>query len=339
MTMSAPPGVAPSLTVAMSVYNGAEFLDEAIASILKQTFQDFEFLIVDDGSTDGSGDIIARHAQQDRRIRPIHQENRGLVASLNRLVEEARAPLIARMDCDDIALPQRFAQQMRFMRDTPQCGLVGTQVIEIDQHGRLSNLNIVKPLDHEGIIDALGIAVPLCHPSVMMRTALVRSLNGYRPLFRHCEDLDLWLRMGEAAQVRNLPDTLMFYRKTIGQVSSRHSVEQHYGAIFARLAQQERLAGRPDPSDRLAVLPAIDDLDQVFGRAGISADVREQLALRLVYSRAAVSGRNFSILADHVRSGGRRDGLWRAVGRMARMGLPARSAQLAALLLTTRNLH
>lgn len=339
MTIKTSRGVLPSITVAMSVYNGAEYLAESIKSILNQTFVDFEFLIVNDGSADSSAEIIEHFAERDLRIRAIHQPNNGLVASLNRMVDEARAPLIARMDCDDISLSHRFSRQIQFMRENAQCGLVGTQVIEIDQQSRLSNLNINKPLDHSSIFADLGIAVPICHPSVMMRTSIVRHLQGYRQAYQHCEDLDLWFRMGEISEIRNLPDTLLFYRKTINQVSARHSVDQHYGAIFALLASRERVEGRPDPSGRLTRLPSLEELDKVFHRSGITEGVREQLALRLVYSRAALRGRSFDILADHVRSGGRRDGLWRAVGRMLLMGLPARSAQLAGLLLTARTLH
>ena len=102
----------PALSVAMSVYNGEAFLNEAIQSILDQSFGNFEFLIVDDGSTDRTPSIIEAHAQRDSRIRPIIRENRGLVASLNQLLAEARTPIVARMDADDICLPDRFERQM-----------------------------------------------------------------------------------------------------------------------------------------------------------------------------------------------------------------------------------
>ena len=104
--------ILPRLSVAMSVYNNAAYLPHAIESILAQTFADFEFMIVDDGSTDESGAIIDRFASVDSRIRPIHQDNAGLIVSLNRMINRAQAPLIARMDGDDIALPERFARQV-----------------------------------------------------------------------------------------------------------------------------------------------------------------------------------------------------------------------------------
>ena len=105
----------PAISVAMSVYNGERFLAEAIGSVLAQTFTDFEFLILDDGSRDGTRAIIADYASRDARIRPILRENRGLVVSLNQLLAEARAPLVARMDADDVCLPERFARQIAFL--------------------------------------------------------------------------------------------------------------------------------------------------------------------------------------------------------------------------------
>ena len=105
----------PRISVVMSVYNNAPYLAHAIESILTQTLTDFEFLIVNDGSTDGSGDIIDRLAAEDARIKPMHQANAGLIVSLNRMIKEARAPLIARMDGDDVALPERFERQVAFL--------------------------------------------------------------------------------------------------------------------------------------------------------------------------------------------------------------------------------
>ena len=119
----------------MSVYNGEQFLDLAIESVLAQTFSDFEFLILDDGSTDRSRAIVERHAAVDSRIRLISRENRGLIASLNQLLEEAKAPLIARMDADDICLPHRFERQHAFLQAHADYGVVGSAAEDIDEHG------------------------------------------------------------------------------------------------------------------------------------------------------------------------------------------------------------
>jgi glycosyltransferase involved in cell wall biosynthesis len=122
----------PAISVAMSVYNGERFLAEAIESVLGQTFADLEFLIVDDGSTDGSRAMIEAYAAKDARIRPILRENRGLIASLNQMLDEARAPLVARMDADDVCLPERLAQQVAFLDAHPDYGVLGCWTVDID---------------------------------------------------------------------------------------------------------------------------------------------------------------------------------------------------------------
>jgi glycosyltransferase involved in cell wall biosynthesis len=119
----------------MSVYNAEQFLASAINSILTQSFSDFELLILDDGSNDGSRAIIEDYAARDSRIRPIFRANKGLIVSLNQLLAEARAPIIARMDADDISLPERFARQYAFLQENPDYGVVGCWTDEMDEHG------------------------------------------------------------------------------------------------------------------------------------------------------------------------------------------------------------
>ena len=169
----------PAITVAMSVYNNADFLGLAIESILGQTFGDFEFLIVNDGSKDGSGGIIDSYAARDSRIRPIHQENRGLVASLNRIIAEARAPLIARMDGDDISMPKRFERQVAFLNANPDYGVAGCWALGIDKTGEDCHAGGGdQPTDQAGFLKALYGGPLLCHPSVMMRTDVARAAGG-----------------------------------------------------------------------------------------------------------------------------------------------------------------
>jgi hypothetical protein len=306
----------PRITVAMSVHNDAATVGAAIRSILAQTFGDFEFLIVNDGSTDGSDAIIDACAAVDPRIRAIHQPNRGLIASLNRLVAEARGDLIARMDGDDISLPERFAAQVAFLDAHPDHGVLGTNTNEIDEADRVTLCTDLHPLDHVAVAAALRHRSPVAHSSVMMRTAVVRAAGGYRAAYRHCEDYDLWLRLSEQTRIANLPERLLLYRRSSGQVSVRHVVEQQSGAAIARLAHRERLAGRPDPTDGLEQLPPIAELDALFGRRGVAQEVRSNLAQTLVYSREALRGGGVDLLIAHVAAGGARTGLWRTVGRL-----------------------
>ncbi|MGO4170243.1 glycosyltransferase [Novosphingobium sp. YAF33] len=324
----------PAISVAMSVYNGERFLPLAIESVLGQSFADFELLILDDGSTDGSAAIIRRYAEADSRVRPVIRENRGLIASLNQLLGMAQAPLVARMDADDICRPERFARQVAFLTDHPDYGVVGSWSEDIGEHGEaLVRSGADHPLVHEEMLAAIEQGEQLiCHPAVMYRRDVVLSVGGYHAAFRHCEDLDLWLRLSSVTRMGNIPERLLRYRRYPDQVSARHSTEQQIGAVIARLAWEERRDGRPDPTEHLSRLPAIDELDALFGRSGVSQAARERVALSLRWSPAAMRDDGFEILLDHVREGGRRDGLWRTVARLLRFGEPLRAARLAAAL-------
>lgn len=335
--LAAVPGPMPTISVAMSVYNGERFLEEAIASVRAQTFPDFEFLILDDGSQDGSVDIALRHAAEDPRIRVIARENRGLIASLNQLLVEARAPLVARMDADDVCHPERFAKQLAFLDAHPDYGVVGCRTRDIDENGERYRVSGKEhPDSHEGFLEAIENGWPLlCHPAVLFRRELVLGVGGYHAAFRHCEDLDLWLRLASVTRLASLPERLINYRHYPDQVSSRHATEQQIGAAVAHLAYQERKAGRPDPTETLEALPPIDELDTLFGREGIGRAVRARVAPGLLYSRAGLGGSGFDLIRRHIRDGGRRDGMWRAVGRLVRFGEPTRAALLALTLATS----
>lgn len=321
----------PAVTVAMSVYNAAPYLGLAIESILAQTFGNFEFLIVNDGSDDGSAQIIDSFAARDSRIRPIHQENRGLVASLNRMIAEARAPLIARMDGDDISRPERFASQLAFLDANPDYGVVGTLTVNIDESGNETWLNADQPTDWAGFRAALKDKPLLCHPSAMIRTEVVRAAGGYRAAFRHCEDYDLWLRLSERTKLCSLPDRLLLYRYSDGQVSAKHIYAQALGAAVAWLAHLEREAGRRDPIEGLDSLPPVEDLDSLFGRPGIARAVREIVAPRLIYSPVALKGDGYDLVLDHARDGAR-EGMWKTAARLIRFGEPLRAVRLATAL-------
>lgn len=317
----------------MSVYDAERFLDEAIRSIRDQSHTDFEFLILNDGSVDGSRAIIDRHAAHDSRIVAIHRRNRGLVVSLNELLDRARAPIVARMDADDIAHPNRFARQLAFLADHTDYGVIGSWTTDIDEHGRPYPLiGADHPVTHSEFLDSVDGGPLVCHPSATFRVAAVRAVGGYHGAFRHCEDYDLWLRLAGITRLGSLPERLLQYRHTPEQVSSRHTVEQQTGAAIAYLAFRERQAGRPDPTATLTQLPPIAELDALFGRSGVAEQVRARVAPNLLYSSTALSSDGYSLLLDHVREGGRTRGLWRTVARLAKLGHPARAARLAATL-------
>nr|WP_295373540.1 glycosyltransferase [uncultured Sphingosinicella sp.] len=323
----------PAISVAMSVYNNAAFLDQAVESILSQSFSDFEFLIVDDGSSDGSSTMLDRHAARDPRIRIIRQENRGLIASLNRLIREARAPLIARMDGDDISLPERFERQVAFLEANPDHGVVGTWSRDIVEDGSpWHGVFPDPPTSHESLLDVAEKQTLLCHTSVMMRRDPVLEVGGYRAAFRHCEDYDLWLRLSERTHICSIPERLVLYRHSAGQISERHITEQIYGSAIAYAAHRERLAGRPDPTAGLERLPPVDQLESLFARKELGEAVRQRVARGILYSPSGLRGPGFELLLDHVRFGGTKEGLWRTVARLVKFGEPSRALRLAAAL-------
>jgi hypothetical protein len=329
---------APAISVAMSVYNCERFLAPAIESILAQSYGDFEFLILNDGSTDQSAAIIDAFAAQDSRIRPIHRTNKGLIVSLNQLLAESRAPLIARMDGDDISKPERFAQQIAFMKAHPDHGVLGTWTEDMDEDGAPYHMTgSDHPVTNEEFQRVVGDRSPLCHPSVMMRRELALEAGGYHAAFRHCEDYDLWLRLASRTKICSIPERLLRYRHSPGQVSTKHVVEQQYGVAVSRLAWQARQAGRPDPTEHLDQLPPFEGLDALFGQAGQSEQARGMVAEALLYSPVALKGNGFGIIVDHVhdsaKTRSRITGLPRTVLRLMRLGEPARAASLAAALM------
>ncbi len=216
----------PTVSVLLPVHNAARYLPEAVESILGQSFTDFEFLIIDDGSTDASRAILERYAARDRRISLRSRPNTGLTVALSELLGLARGELVARMDADDVALPERLTRQVEYLRAHPDVVCIGTAVHLIDGAGWL--LGDGHPgMDHEEIQrQALAGDCPLNHPSVMMRRAAVEAVGGYRAEFEPAEDLDLWLRLGEVGLLVNLPEVLMKYRQHRESFSEQHQRRQ-----------------------------------------------------------------------------------------------------------------
>ena len=220
-------------SVLLPVYNAGEPLREAIESILSQDEPDFEFLIIEDGSTDGSAAMIRSFAQTDARIRAIfHQRNAGLAATLNEGLHEARCDFVARMDQDDVALPNRLSTQIRFLRTRPQVAVAGSFVYHMGRTPQLDRL-VRLPVEHEGIAGTLPRNNCLYHPSVMLRRDLILSLGGYRADFHNAEDYDLWLRTSRAYQLANIPIPLLRYRFSATGMTLGKKWQQ---AFYAKMA-------------------------------------------------------------------------------------------------------
>ncbi|HEY6918467.1 MAG TPA: glycosyltransferase [Tabrizicola sp.] len=281
----------PLISVLMPVYNCDAYVQAAIDSILTQSFRDFEFIIIDDGSKDGTAAIVKAAAARDPRIKVISRENRGIVPSLNEALEVATGELVARMDGDDISLPDRFRKQVDYLAAHPDCGLVGTQIMFMDPDGR-PIAPMPNPLDHEGIVQTmLDGSESVSHPTVLFRTAVARSIGGYSNQYKHAEDIDFFLRMAEATRVANMPDLLLHYRqhaKSIGRTQTEAQAEAHYRAICDAAAR----TGRPKPAllDRREYGNETDD----HARWAWWALQSRQLPSARHYARKVLAARPFS---------------------------------------------
>jgi hypothetical protein len=297
--------------------------------MLDQSVSNLEFIIVNDGSTDGSADILDRYARADRRVRVLHQANRGVAASRNRAIGEARAPLVAVMDGDDVAMPDRFDIQVQFLDAHLDYGAVGCQVVLIDPCGRVIGPGVPYPTDHIGFLQALENSPLMIHPGALIRRNLLVAIGGYRSIFRYGPDYDLWLRLSSITKLCSVSNVLLHYRVNPDQVSSRNLLEQKINAAIAWEAYLERRAGRPDPIAGLQALPAVACLDQLFGRNGVSRAVRDKVTPQILFSKAALSAGGALFIRDYVRDGGDRAGLWRTCLRLLKMGMPVDAIRLS----------
>jgi glycosyltransferase involved in cell wall biosynthesis len=237
----------PTISVVMSVYNGARFLGEAIESILSQSFRDFEFIIVNDGSTDNTASILESYAAEDGRIRIVAQGNKGLTEALNLGCSLARGTFVARMDADDIALRDRFLWQIQFMEMYPNVGLLGGGFDLIDSNGKKLCTEILPTGDRE-LRRALVDSTAFLHPSVIMRRQVLDEVGRYREV-KYAEDYDLWLRLSEHTHIANLPRVIVQYRIHPDQISVSKCREQVFWTSVTQVAARLRREGKSDPLD------------------------------------------------------------------------------------------
>jgi glycosyltransferase involved in cell wall biosynthesis len=244
----------PKVSVVMPVRNGARWLSEAITSVLLQTLPDFELVVVDDGSSDKTPQLLSEFAKRDRRIRIIRQEPLGLVAALNSGLCRARAPLLARLDADDRAMPERLEHQVRYLRANPEIGLLGSWAQKLDAQGK--SLGWLRPETRsEELVRILIRTNPFIHSSVIFRTEIAVRLAGYRSAFRAAEDYDLWLRMVEITKIANLPEVLVEYRWHGTNVTNRQGILQAFSMRLAQRSAKGRRETGVDPADYLTDPP------------------------------------------------------------------------------------
>ena len=238
MTSRKDDAMVPKVSVLMSVYNGEAYLERSIESILSQTFRDFEFLIINDASTDSTEDILKN--AHDPRIKVINNSvNLGLTKSLNRGIGIARGKYIARMDADDLSLPYRFEIQVGFLDSHPEYAILGSSYLLIDQEGR--TLSLVKvPVEDSQIRENLLKQNCFGHGSVMIRREAVQKVGGYDERFKCSQDYELWLRIVEAFKASNIEEALYCWRMSNYSISKRNEWEQKYYASLARIEANRR---------------------------------------------------------------------------------------------------
>jgi glycosyltransferase involved in cell wall biosynthesis len=239
----------PKITVLMTVYNAGGFLKDSVGSILEQTFGDFEFLIVDDASTDGSADRLDAWARCDSRIRFLRQQkNAGQTASLNLGLQEAKTDWILRMDADDISLPHRIEKLWNAALGPGRPVLVGSRGWILDTQNRVTG-TINVPLSDRGIRWAMPFQNPFLHAAVLFRRSLPGVSVAYDERFRICQDWDLWRRISDHGPVCNLPDRLIGYRhhdSSLSHASSTRTREEAgriactaFSCLFGRSPSEE----------------------------------------------------------------------------------------------------
>ena len=321
----------PQVTVLMPIYNGLPYLEASIRSILNQSYTDFEFLILDDASTDGSPEVVRSFG--DPRIRLVMNEtNLGQTATLNRGLALARGQYVARQDQDDLSAPTRLAQQVALLEQDPEIVLVSAQTVAIDGNGK-AVFAFDYPSDHVRLHWLLLTECPIFHSSVMFRRDFVlECYGGYDPTFRYSQDYNLWSKIVWDGRIANLPEVLNHWRVHPAATSSTlpeptrelEGLRTSYSNI-RRLGFEidEATWGRVHhiyyrgivgPADPRELLKAIDIIHQVADRFLLKYSANEEPALAR-WIRDDITKR-FLIRLDHWRQQGQRGLVLRAIVRL-----------------------
>lgn len=289
----------PRITVLMPIYQAERYLEEAVESVLAQSFDDFELLALEDGSTDASPHILDALAGRDDRIRVRRTEHIGLVTQLNRGLAEARGEFIARMDADDISHPERFERQLAYLGAHPECVAVGTGVHEVDPERRLiRTLDI--PITHSEIESRLmqGNGGAIIHASALYRTHALRRIEGYRKEFEYGEVIDLHLRLGEIGQLANLSESLYEYRQNFSSVcfTRGHELRSKQDAAIRQALVRQGLD--PESAPRrppLAPAPSVDAVWATWANRALVAGHRDTARHYAIKSFRAAPQRHWKL--------------------------------------------
>jgi glycosyltransferase involved in cell wall biosynthesis len=243
----------PLVSVLMPVYNTAPFLSKALEGVLSQTHENFELIVVDDGSTDDAVNILARYASRDRRVRILRLAHVGIARARNAALRMAQGAFAANNDSDDISLPDRLARQLDYLQRHPECVAVGCQTLFVDADGDPIQ-RLTTDLEHEQIVAGLlhGRGLSLVHSSMMLRRGAAERVGYYAEELEIGEDLDLYLKLAEIGRLANLPEILL--RVTRHASSTSFSQSQSRTRDLRESIVRRALTRRGLPADNVEVL-------------------------------------------------------------------------------------
>lgn len=272
--------------VLIPAYNAEETIKESVGSIQAQTRKDIRIIVVNDGSTDRTGEVLRDIASTERRLTIVDTSNKGVVSALNTACSYVSAPFVARHDADDIAFPDRFERQLAYLETNPDCVAVGANAWHINDKGIRYNRTHM-PAEAAGNAQAIPSKEPyLMHPFLMMRSDALLKAGGYRYVY-HAEDTDLYWRLLSQGRLHNLNEILGEYRIHQGSVSSKSVRNGRIAAIYSQLAAlsfRRREDGRPDiefPSEGLGQLNTASRIDDLLSLLSYSLTADERQYLRI----------------------------------------------------------
>ena len=242
------------ISVLMTVYNDEKYLNKSIESILNQSFRGFEFIIINDGSTDSTTDILNYYSSIDSRIRVFHKTNTGMTKALNFGLSISQGKYIARMDSDDISFPKRLEIEFEFLENNPDIDLIGgaAQIIDdMDNVIGLRNIGVKNPkktLSHQNIFQ---------HTDIMFRRSILKKVIGYREKFRNAQDYDLWLRISDVSEIAKIPDILGQWRLNAGGYTIARNYEQNTETNVIKKFHQQRLQKGYDDYEQYSPKPPV----------------------------------------------------------------------------------
>lgn len=288
MSVKTPAKTKPFISVVMPAYNAGLFIGEVIATILEQTFPDLELIIIDDGSTDNTAEIIKKYADIDSRIKYHYQQNRGsknLGETINTAVSFAKADWIARADSDDPWYLDKLEKQVAFLESHPDYILIGGTANVTNERGEFL-YNLYGPLDDDDNRRALTLYTTLAHGSVIFRKDIFEKLNGYQNIHA-VEDLDLWQRMSAYGKIYNIPEPLFKYRKNTLGISM--SNQDHQSKMVEKLGIEFFKSQTPKALSREEFRTKLNSINSLRKKSPLPEHVVDWLLVRLTEDNVKIS--------------------------------------------------